>query len=197
MPRSPAVPRALALALHHRQGCVPACVRARARHVSGRRARGTNRCAACVYARARAQGSRLRFLETHSSRSTRRRKLRGAFRESNDLFFLSLFFFLLWKYGNMQEVCTPEEMEGYFFGRWIDPLFDRLLFGLKLVFRRKRERWDVRRQMFLFFFFVVENFIWDYSGLVWYLFFNSLIRDVIFLDWWIKFLIFFCVSHVK
>lgn len=98
MPRSPAVPRALALALHHRQGCVPACVRARARHVSGRRARGTNRCAACVYARARAQGSRLRFLETHSSRSTRRRKLRGAFRESNDLFFLSLFFFF---YGNM------------------------------------------------------------------------------------------------
>lgn len=120
MPRSPAVPRALALALHHRQGCVPACVRARARHVSGRRARGTNRCAACVYARARAQGSRLRFLETHSSRSTRRRKLRGAFRESNDLFFLSLFFssMEIWEYAG--SVYTGGE--GYFFGRWIDPL---------------------------------------------------------------------------
>lgn len=196
MPRSPAVPRALPLALHHRQGCVPACVRARARHVSGRRARGTNRCAACVYARARAQGSRLRFLETHSSRSTRRRKLRGAFRESNDLFFLSLFFFLLWKYGNMQEVCTPEEMEGYFFGRWIDPLLI-VCYSIWNWYFGGKESVEMLGDRCFFFFFVVENFIWDYSGLVWYLFFNSLIRDVIFLDWWIKFLIFFCVSHVK
>lgn len=151
MPRSPAVPRALALALHHRQGCVPACVRARARHVSGRRARGTNRCAACVYARARAQGSRLRFLETHSSRSTRRRKLRGAFRESNDLFFLSLFFSCMeiWEYAG--SVYTGGD-GGIFFWTVDRSFVDRLLFGLKLVFRRKRERWDVRRQMFLFFF---------------------------------------------
>lgn len=128
-----------------------ACVRARARHVSGRRARGTNRCAACVYARARAQGSRLRFLETHLSRSTRRRKLRGAFRESNDLFFLSLFFSCMeiWEYAG--SVYTGGD-GGIFFWTVDRSFVDRLLFGLKLVFRRKRERWDVRRQMFLFFF---------------------------------------------
>lgn len=48
---------------------------------------------------------------------------------------------------------------GIFFWTVDRSFVDRLLFGLKLVFRRKRE------QMFLFF-FVMENFIWDYSGLV-------------------------------
>lgn len=151
MPRSPAVPRALALALHHRQGCVPACVRARARHVSGRRARGTNRCAACVYARARARIQVEVFRNALEPLYEAAEAARCVSRIEWFVFSLSLFFssMEIWEYAG--SVYTGGD-GGIFFWTVDRSFVDRLLFGLKLVFRRKRERWDVRRQMFLFFF---------------------------------------------
>lgn len=132
---------------------VRACVCARARAPRKRAASEGHEplCRVCVCARARARIQVEVFRNALEPLYEAAEAARCVSRIEWFVFSLSLFFssMEIWEYAG--SVYTGGD-GGIFFWTVDRSFVDRLLFDLKLVFRRKRERWDVRRQMFLFFF---------------------------------------------